>query len=146
MFRIDPKLPAGAMKTYAIHAPISTHYRPATCQEVDCEAYAHGWKTRIDPNAELGRKQLNYIRLGSGRSFRVVTSPGTPIVDLIFSPGQQCFAQHQVPLEREPFYIVRDGDFRGNPRGTTPRKLSAPHWVDDFATHQDTIATALGDG
>lgn len=143
MFRIEPKLPASAVKTYAIHAPISTHYRKASCQEVDCEAYAQGWATRIDPTTELGKRQLNYIRLKSGRAFHDVTTIDTPIVTLIFNAGQQCFAGHQVPLEREPFYVVRDGDFRGNPRGTTPRKMSAPDWTDDFANHQNTIATAL---
>ena len=144
MFRIDPKLPAEAMKTYAIHAPISTHHRKATCQEVDCDAYAHGWKTVLDVTTDLGVRQAKYITGKSGRAHSVVNRGLA--VEFTFPAGQECFASHTVPLEREPLYVVRGGDFRGNPRGTAPRQLSAPNWVDDFATHQDTIATALGDG
>lgn len=144
MFRIEPKLPATAVKTYAIHAPISTHYRPATCQEVNCEAYARGWTTLLDVTTDIGVRQAKYITGASGRTHTVLNKGTT--LEFTFPAGQQCFAQHQVPLEREPFYVVRDGDFRGNPRGTAPRKLSAPDWTDDFANHQDTIATALGEG
>ena len=62
VFRIEPALPAHAMKTYQIYSPISTHYRPATCAEVQCAAYEHGWRTRVeglDPQllhtAQIGR-------------------------------------------------------------------------------------------
>lgn len=144
MFRIDPKLPAEHMKTYAISAPISTHHRKATCREVDCEAWRYGWKTLLDVTTDIGVRQAKYITGTSGRAHTVLNKGTT--LEFTFPPGQQCFAAHTVPLEREPLYVVRGGDFRGNPRGTAPRQLLAPHWVDDFANHQDTIATALGDG
>ena len=33
-----------------------------------------------------------------------------------FEAGQQCFTQHHVP-DRPQFFVVRDGDWRGNPTG-----------------------------
>lgn len=66
MNRIPPQLPAHAMRTYAVDAPLSTHWRPATCDEVGCpspqpvtdrdltceeagcEMWRAGWLTIID--------------------------------------------------------------------------------------------------
>ena len=69
IFRIDPQLPTDAMKTYSIMAPKSTHFRKATCAEMDCPSYLHGWATIIDERTELGQEQAHYIRKLSGRKF-----------------------------------------------------------------------------
>jgi hypothetical protein len=46
-------------------------------------------------------------------------------------------------LERPELYIVREGDWRGNPRGTPPRRHArAADWVDEAMEHQDRINTA----
>lgn len=145
MFRIEPSMPASAYKTYQILQPAQTHFRDATCQEVDCEAYAKGWVTTIDVATELGAKQANYIHLHSRRHFSYVQT-GT-IVSFTFPAGQKCFRQHKVSLERDQIYVVRDGDWRGNPRGTAPRRHSnAADWLDDFANHQDKIAREIENG
>jgi len=141
-FRIAPKMPPSAYKTYALRMPPATHFRKATCQEVDCRAYVNGWVTHIDVSTELGQRQARYIVDKSGRTY---TTNGTPDstdtrVTFTFPPGQQCFADHQVPLEREPFYIVRDGDWRGNPTGRKMRHANAQDWIDDFGEHQQNIA------
>lgn len=145
LFRIQPGMVMSSYKTYALKAPPATHWKAATCKDVDCEAYANGWITRIDASTELGRAQLNYIRLQSGRHYMDNTKPGSNIVELWFRAGQKCFAQHKVPLDREPVYLVRGGDWRGS-TGLIRRHISGEDWVDDFANHQDKLATRLGQG
>lgn len=143
-FRLTPKMPVTAYKTYALRLPKETHYRKATCQEVECEANLNGWMTTLDLSTDLGERQAKYIRLHSGRTFTVTEN--LPLIRLTFPPGQQCFADHQVPLEREPFFIVRDGDWRGNPTGRRRQHTSAQDWIDDFGEHQQKIADAIEQG
>lgn len=144
--RIMPGLPAQAYKTYQIVAPPVSHWRPATCQEAGCGAYERGWQTRIDETTELGARQAHYIRKVAGRRFTVDRSVEGLTV-FTFEAGQVCFQRHQVPLEREPFYFVRGGDFRGNPAGVQPfQHRRGEDWVDDFATHQDRIARQIERG
>ncbi len=141
--RIDPAAGAEHFKTYQMIAPVSTHFRTATCKEVECAGYVNGWRTMV----EHGSAQAQYIRAKSGRHF-TETRNGDMAV-FTFPPGQMCFraADHRVSLEREPVYIVRGGDHRGNPRGTAPIvHASAENWVDDFATHQDGIARRIERG
>lgn len=147
VYRPDPALPASAMKTYGIVAPKSTHFRPATCEEVDCSAYLNGWKTVIDESTELGQSQAHYIRTESGRRFHrdPVNSDGP--VTYLFEAGQRCFAQHELRLDRPEVYVVRDGDWRGNPRGTNPLIHKDPQaWIDDFGEHQERLADQLERG
>ncbi len=142
--RAEPQLPAAAMKTYSISSPKATHHRRATCAEVDCQAQLRGWATEVDVSTELGARQANYIRMKSGRAF-IATEAGT-IVRFTFPAGQTCFAEHLVPLGRPEFYLVRDGDWRGNPRGTSAQRHNADTWVDDFANHQQKLADRLQEG
>lgn len=138
LYRIHPKLGPEDYKTYQIAAPKNTHFRQATCKEVECEGYVKGFKTIVPGDSP----QASYIRGASGRKFTETKQPDQ-LVEFVFPPGQQCFrsADHRVSLEREPFYIVRDGDYRGNPRGTEPVvHKKAEYWVEDFATHQQGVA------
>lgn len=143
--RIKPALPASAMKTYAIDAPRDTHWRPATCAEVGCSHLEHGWKSIVDESTELGARQAWYIRTQSGRSF-VETRDASGLTTFTFAPGQRCFTAHKVRTGRPELFVVRGGDWRGNPRGTTRVHASPEDWVDDFATHQDKLATRLAQG
>lgn len=144
--RITPKAGPGSYKTYQLLAPTSTHRRPATCAEFECEAMAFGWVTTVDERTQLGMSQAHYIRKQSGRSFTEDRTE-TGLTAFTFQPGQRCFAAHTVPVERDPLFIVKDGDFRGNPRGTRPRQhVNAADWVEDFSEHQDKISRELGKG
>lgn len=143
--RIPPNLPVTAMKTYQLAAPRSTHWRPATCTEVDCAAQANGWVSTLDPDTDLGKRQIAYIMRESGRRFAYeVLESG--LVQITFQAGQQCFAEHVLPREREPLYLVRDGDFRGNPTGRVQQHTRPDDWVDDFATHQQHLADRAEQG
>jgi hypothetical protein len=144
-FRVEPALPPAAMKTYAVVVPRETHFRRATCVEVNCRNYQCGWQTRIDEDTVLGRQQAYYIRRQSGRRFQEVKAEGLTV--FVFEQGQQCFAQHEVPLERDPVFLVRGGDWRGNPLGVPPRvHRRAEDWVEDFAEHQQKLADRIKEG
>lgn len=142
---IVPRLGAEHFKTYQILAPIPSHFRPATCREVECAGYTRGWRTTVLPDSP----QANYIRRSSGRAFTEAPNEnGDGTVVFTFPPGQQCFraSEHRKSLEREPLYVVRGGDFRGDPRGETPVRRRAADWVDDFAEHQQQIAERIEKG
>lgn len=136
-FRLPASMPVQQMKTYSMAAPVSTHRRKASCQEVDCEARLSGWQTQIDVSTDLGRKQANYIRIQSKRGF-TVAEDGT-IVTFTFYPGQDCFQQHTLPLFRDPLFSIRDGDWRGNPTGRV-QTVRAEDWIDDCQNTLSHIA------
>lgn len=144
--RVLPRLGPEKIKTYQLLAPVSTHRRPATCTEVECDGTRFGWRTTVDESGMLGQSQAHYIRRESGRSF-VESRDEMGLTVFTFLAGQSCFAGHTVPLEREPIFLVKDGDFRGNPRGTRPRVHDRPeHWVEDFSEHQDGISKLINGG
>lgn len=145
--RVKPLLPAGSMKTYQILAPRATHLRDATCDEVDCPNYLIGWKTVVDERTDLGAQQAYYIRNQSGRHFKEDRNESPGLTTFYFEAGQICFARHEVKVGKPELYIVKGGDWRGNPAGIEPRKHANPaDWVDDFANHQDKLATELSKG
>lgn len=91
-----------------------------------------------------GVKQANWIRMKSGRSF-TYTQHG-PIVTFSFPAGQRCFDRHRVSLHREPILRIAGGDWRGNPRETTPLVLTPQSWVDNFGEHQARLLDAQQKG
>jgi hypothetical protein len=95
-------------KVYSIKKPQSTHTRSARCQEVDCEAQANGWIVAVDD------------REGPSTVFQ-------------FPPGEQCFADHRLPLDRPELYIV--DRFRHS--GPDP-------WLNDFGDHLDHLERLRG--
>ena len=136
LHRLEPALPAAGMQTYAALLPLQSHWRPASCGEVDCQTQAGGWVTRVDEATDLGQRQAHYIRAESGRAFTERHEAGLTV--FTFPAGQECFTAHQVPLERPPLLLVRDGDWRGNPRGTPARVHQRPEdWIDDMQTSLD---------
>lgn len=108
----------------------------------------------IDETTPLGKRQAAFIRENC-RPATTVLAPGTKVrarylegrspagwTEFRFGAGQQCFAPHQVRLTREEIFKVREGDWRGNPRGTRPFVHSkAEHWVEDMDEHLDRFRT-----
>jgi hypothetical protein len=134
-FRIEPNLPAAAFQTYAISTPHDTAVK-AACEQVGCEARQHGWQTLIDETTDLGAQQATYIRTAARRIYTERPGPGG-LTEFRFEPGQRCFADHQT---RPEIYVVRDGDWRGNPTGRTRTHARPADWVEDFAEHQQQLA------
>jgi hypothetical protein len=134
--RIMPRGNPQDYKTYGLTMPKETHTRVASCKEVECEAYLKGWVTKCDPS--LHAAQIVYIRNTSGRRFSVHEVGG--IVHFTFGPGQKCFREHRVQLEREPVCYVKGGDWRGNPMGLPTVVRKPAEWVEDFALHQQKLS------
>lgn len=136
-------------KTYTWTAPLSTHWRRGTCEEVDCADFRLGFVMTVDFSNELGRRQLYYLTKEDKDRHHILQRTGPYEVKLIYPPGNQCMkrASHRVPLEREPYYLVCGGDWRGNPRQVrTVKHVRAEDWIDDFGIHQDQIADQIQKG
>lgn len=144
--RIKPNLPSSAYTTFQVTAPTATHTVEASCEDVECEQYARGWRMKLDLGTDLGQKQAHYIKHLSGRSYRVVDQRDG-LVTLEFPGGQPCFQQHRVRNQLPETFLVRGGDYRGNPLGTKTRVHDKPeHWVEEFQEHQDRLKTAIERG
>lgn len=143
--RINPALPVQAFKTYQVVAPPSTHWRPATCADVDCGAYLTGWRSLIDESTDLGQKQAHYIRRESARK-HTERRDEAGLTVFEFEAGQRCFAPHQVRHDRPEVYLVRGGDWRGNPSGSVRKHANAEDWVEDFQEHQGRLADQIEKG
>ncbi|MCT2591151.1 hypothetical protein LHJ74_14750 [Streptomyces sp. N2-109] len=135
MSRVDPNHPVQAYQTYQIVSPPDRLVR-AACEQVGCQAWAHGWESVVDEATELGQRQAAHIRQRSQRTYREQrTQAGLTVFR--FEPGQRCFAEHST---RPELYAVRDGDHRGNPTGRTRTHSRPADWVEDFGEHQQHIA------
>lgn len=135
-------------KTFSMDAPFASHWRRATCEEYECEDFLHGFVMTIDLTTELGRKQFHHLtKVDKDRRYHM-QRVAQWTVKLIYGPGNPCFKRgdHRVPLDRPPFYLVSEGDWRGNPRGGRYRHRRPEDWIDQFANHQDQIATTLQRG
>lgn len=132
-------LPSEAFTTYQVARPVLTHWKVATCAQVDCERRARGWRMAFDLADPQKRAAAKWIKHHSQRAFTVESQDGD-IVTLAFAAGQDCFETHHASLERDPIFVIRGGDQRGNPRGTQARVLSGISWRDDFGEHQQTLA------
>lgn len=139
-FRIEPKMPAGAYKTYTIDSPRDTTER-AACEQVGCAAYRNGWRTIVDERTDLGRSQAEYIRLRSRRTFREGKT-GDGLTVFTFESGQRCFTDHKT---RPESYGVHLGDWRMD-FGTVRTHTRASDWVEDFGEHQERIAEQIERG
>ena len=61
-----------------------------------------------------------------------------------FTEGQRCCGSAEHRVQYKPaLFVVRDGDWRGNPTGRTRTHVRPEDWVEDFAEHQDSISTTL---
>jgi len=144
-FRLDPKMPAHAYTSYTLAAPLASHWRTATCEEVQCERYLNGWQIRKEG---LDAQLLHLATHSPQRPYREVqVAPGETW--LIYQPGLPCFeaSNHRIRVEREAFYYRWPGDHRGLLPGERVYQHQRPDfWVEDFQEHQDKIITAINQG
>lgn len=146
--RLAPKLPVTGMISFELHQPRSSHFRVATCAEVECEAYRNGWTMGFDLTNAAAVKAANWVRNQSGLAF-TFERLDTRVI-FTFKPGQRCLesyrSPHYVPLERDPIAVRRSGDWRGNPDQQRRVHSRLDDWVDEFANHQDRVATRIEQG
>lgn len=143
--RVAPRMTPQAYRSFEVHSPLSTHYRSATCAEVECQHYLSGWLSRIDMSTPLGVQQARAIK-ASGRTFTEESVTGTVVV-LRFAAGQACFqAPHKVPTGRPELYVVRDGDWRGNPTGRSRKHKQPVLFVEEFEENLSRIRDRIEQG
>jgi len=142
--RVAPKLRPDAYRSFEVHQPVRTHYRDATCKEVECQHYLAGWVSQLDSATPEGRRWIAAVR-SSGRRFTVALA-GT-VHAFSFPAGQRCFqAPHKVPVGRPEIYVVRDGDWRGNPTGRVDKNVRPGEFVERMAENLDVLTSAAQQG
>lgn len=137
--------PVQHMKTFALLQPFDTHYRVATCAEVECRGFRQDMTVTFDLTIAQQVRDANWLRNHSGLRFTYLMLDDGRKVRFIVPAGQQCLASrlrpHRVPLERDPFMVVRAGDFRGNPTGYVAREHDPEIFLDRWATDLDKLKT-----
>lgn len=138
--RITPQLPAHAMQTHHILAPVETHWRAATCEEVGCLNWRHGWML---PMTGLDEGDLWQLR-NSGRRFREEPTDSGPV--MVFEAGQPCLkaSTHRIRIDRPELYVVQRGDWRiplqaAVQAGQATRMSGPDAWVDHMHTHLERV-------
>lgn len=142
--RPQPLLPASARKTFSILMPTESHWRKATCKEIDCPRYLNGWKAQVE---NMSPQQIHTIQQGGWKYRELRVAPGETW--WLFEAGQTCFQAdlHRVQLGKPELFVVRDGDWRGNPRRTPVLRHKRPElWVEQFSEHQAKLAAARQQG
>jgi hypothetical protein len=124
-FRLSPQGPREAYQTFSVRSRPDRMIK-TVCEKVGCPAWRSGWESVIDESTDLGQAQAAYIRTQAGRTFREQRR-GDGMTAFRFDSGQRCFAEHQT---RPELYLVRDGDYRGNPTGRERRHANAADWMD----------------
>lgn len=126
----------GEQMHWTIQSPIATHWRSASCAEVGCLDYHHGWRIRVDA---LPEADLHAMRV-SGRRYEVAeVGPGETY--WVFEADQSCFkaSTHRAAVGRPELYVVRDrGDVRRYDRGD--------QWANDLASHTTKIVDKIQEG
>lgn len=74
---------------FTLAAPLPTHWRRATCKEVDCPRYVMGFTSVLDESVADLRNAADWIRHNSGMRF-VERKDGAMTV-FEFPAGQECF-------------------------------------------------------
>lgn len=140
------RTPVQMMQTFQVVAPKSTHTVKATCEDVECEQYARGWRMTIDLGTKLGQDQAYYIKHQAGRSYKKISARDGVVV-LEFASGQPCFQEHRVRNDLPEVFRVKGGDRRGNPLKTVTRvHKRAETWVEEFQENQDRLKTRIERG
>lgn len=137
MRQLNRATPVGRIdqyKTYTIAVP-KTHTRPASCEEVGCLNYHNGFAVPVP----AGDERRAFLLRTSGRPYTTELRPdGVTLYK--FAAGTVCFAASTHTIQVQPeLYIVRDGDWRGNPTGRRRTHVRPADWVEDFAEHLDDI-------
>lgn len=137
IFRCDPQLPVTAMKTFEVRTPSATHFERVSCEEVDCRDFRDGWVVGFDVEKFSAAQELGRICTRLGKKFTVRRLDNKII--FTFASGQACLNPHRERIDRPPIYIVRGGDWRGNPRGEHRTHRNAADFTEDWQESQAQV-------
>lgn len=120
-------------QTFRATAPLSTHWRQATCDEVDCPQFLNGWKTVLPQGSDLVA-----VLKGSGRAY-ATERVADGLVEFVFPAGQPCFkaSTHRIQTGRPA--ILLHGP-RDNQRDL--RAVGDSEWQERFT---ETMAGLAGE-
>jgi hypothetical protein len=121
------RLPARLTTRHSYLAPTATHWRRATCEEVDCAAWREGYVADLDERADPGLGQAQWLRAHRGRYPHTEEPLPEGLTRFRFPPGHACLhaAAHRVRADRPGLFVVARGDAR-------PTQLTAEQWRDDL--------------
>lgn len=145
--RVEPLASPPAYRTFSVILPLKTHWRDATCEEYECDGFLNGFVTTLSLVDAQGSLLANMIRKGkTGRSFHE-QRVSLELTKFIFPPGTPCFTGgHKIQIQRPELFVVRDGDFRGNPTGRRRIHKNGSDWAEDCAEQLDMINTQRNRG
>jgi len=97
---------------WALKAPIGSHFRPATCEEVNCDDYTHGWDTLIPPTLP-GQQLVAMIREVYQPGQYTVTQDELGGTVYRFAAGTPCLrrVRHRIRSERDYLYLAGNHGF-----------------------------------
>lgn len=130
--------PTGSQQHFKIVRPLETHWRAATCREVDCPWFIEGWRTIVPT---VGDK-ADYIRHRSGRHFTEKQVEGG-MSEFAFPAGQEAGGfheyQHRRPLDKQEFFTHEAGGIRR-------LHVRPTDWTEHFNEETDKTRRALERG
>lgn len=141
--RITPAVGPEHYRSYTISMPLSSHWRLATCEEVDCLQYLQGFVQLVDVSTDLGLRQYEYLAKKDKDRSPIIHRVNMYDFRFVYRPGTPCMRRgdHRLPIGREPLYLVQGGDWRGNPLQIPVRRhKKVDFWVEDFALNQIRIS------
>ena len=113
---------------YQAAFPRSSHWRRATCAEVDCPHYLMGWATKVI----AGSDHDDYIKADKTRRYRIIKEG--ELNAYYFEAGQQCFrgeaGDHYKKLERGA-WLTKNAANR-NPLFLERVAMEPQQWIDEF--------------
>ena len=114
---------------YQATFPLESHWRQASCKEVDCPNYVMGWVTRV----QIGSSLNDYIKQSSkARKYKIVREG--ELSAYYFEAGQECFkgqaGQHRIKLERGA-WLTRNASSR-TPLFLEQNAMDVNQWIDEF--------------
>lgn len=147
---IAPKADPRAYRTFRAVAPVSTHWQRVSCERYECDDYRKGFFIDVDVSTDLGAAQYNYLARNDKSRKPTIQKMAETVYRFTYGPGSRPFAgnnhEHYWPLGRPPYYLVHDGDWRGNPTGFKRYFDRVEDWIDMSANHQDQLAHEVQKG
>lgn len=122
-----------AHRTYGYKQPLQSHFRLASCQEVNCVDLRNGWSVRLAADMV---DHINFIRsLKRYYTFTERTENGEVVFDFPPGAGPRCFKwkSHRVRNDRPPLFVVRGSYIE------TYQHERGEDWVEDFQGHLDKV-------
>lgn len=139
-------LSADRYQSYEISRPLSTHWRKATCEQIECPGWTQGYEVVVDERTDLGQRQAAYLRdqlpIRSGRPVAKQYQDDMLMTHFVFAPGTECMraGEHRTSNDRPPNFLKLIGDRQHGVSGVLVRHSGADSFVDDMSTHLEKIS------